>query len=652
MKSVGVRQGWGKCGYSDYISRTVLLGPPPNAMQRRPFLELLAGIPFLAKTRRGSGAAEAIIPSPLVRPFPLDRVKLLPGHFLTATETNRRFLMAQDPNRLLHMFRLTAGLPSIAEPLGGWEAPDNELRGHYTGHYLSACAKMTASMGDRELKERGDYLVAELGKCQAKIGTGYLSAFPEEVFDRLRAGRPAWAPFYTIHKIMAGLLDMHQLAGNAEALTVVRRMAGWVNRWVQPLGEHEMARILEREFGGMNEVLYNLGMPELAHRFDHERFYAPLAQGRDELKGLHVNTQVPKIIGVARAYELTGDPRYHDIASYFWRQVTSRRCYCTGGTSNRELWGSEPGVLSTELSTETQEDCVTHNMLKLTRHIMGWTADPLAADYYERALWNGILTSQHPSDGNKLYYVPLASGYWKQFGTPYHDYWCCTGTMSESFSTLNDSIYFHDERGVFVNLFASSELDWKEKGIRIVQETRFPEEDVIRLTTHVSRLTSFPIRIRVPSWTSGGRASLNGRPLEGFAAPGGYYVIDRAWRDGDKLEIHFPMRLHLAPMPDDPKIQAVMYGPLVLAGKLGTEGLNAQTLRAEPTQPRTVPEFKIPPVPAPTFRVSSEDPASWIRPLSGPLEFETFGQERNVTLVPFYRLYDERYAVYWEVTRG
>jgi DUF1680 family protein len=520
-------------------------------MRRRHFTGFLASFPLLGVKRRDGGTAgRSLVPTPLLTPFPLDRVKLLPGPFLEATLVNRRFLMAQDPDRLLHMFRITAGLPSTAEPLGGWEAPDNELRGHYTGHYLSACAKFSASMGDSEIKARGNLLVTELARCQEKIGTGYLSAFPEEVFDH---GRPA---------------------GHASA----RRECPGHDR-----GPAD---------GGMGEPLG----PAAGRPRDGTDSGARVR--RDERGACN---------GVVRAYELTGDRRYHDIASYFWHQVTSRRCYCTGGTSNRELWGSEPGVV-----------------LKPSRHIMGWTADPEAAAYYERALWNGTLTSQHPSDGSKLYYVPLVSGYWKQFGTPYHDYWCCTGTMSESFSTLNDSIYFHDERGVFVNLFASSELDWKEP---------------------------LAIRIRVPSWTSGGSARLNGRLLEGFATPGGYYVIDRTWRDGERIEVRFPLRLHLAPMPDDPRIPAVMYGPLVLVGKLGTAGLNSETLRAEPTKPRTVPEFKIPAVAAPSFRVSSDEPTSWIRPLSHPLEFETFGQERNVTLVPFYRLYDERYAVYWEVTR-
>ncbi|HKE90210.1 MAG TPA: beta-L-arabinofuranosidase domain-containing protein, partial [Gemmatimonadales bacterium] len=419
-------------------------------MKRRDFLAVTASAATLATQRWPAWRFEPApwTFTPLVRPFDLARVRLLPGPVLDAMLVNRRFLMAQDPDRLLHMFRVTAGLPSDALPLGGWEAPVNELRGHYTGHYLSALALMSASLADAELKARGDAMVAELAKCQQALGNGYLSAFPEEFFDRLRDGKPVWAPFYTLHKIMAGLLDMHTLAGNAQALDVVKGMARWTGRWAQPLSDAAMQRVLQREYGGMNELLYNLSAVTndeytawVAHHFDHEQFFAPLAEGRDELKGLHANTNIPKVIGAARRYELTGEERYRRIAEYFWRQVTTQRTYCTGGTSNGEGWNTEPGVLSTELSGETQEDCTTYNMLKLTRHIFSWTADPACADFYERALWNGILGSQHPRDGEKLYYVNLASGLWKLFGTPGADYWCCTGTMSEAFSKLGDSIY-------------------------------------------------------------------------------------------------------------------------------------------------------------------------------------------------------------------
>jgi len=619
-------------------------------MKRRDFISSLTAVAGLAAVRvpiiDGSSA-------PLARPFDLDRVRLHPGPFLDALEVNRRFLLAQDENRLLHMFRSTAGLPSTGEPLGGWEAPVNELRGHYVGHYLSAVAKMSQSLGDSVLKARGDRIVTELAKCQQQLGNGYLSAFPEEFFDRLRDGKPVWAPFYTLHKIMAGLLDMHTLATNAQALDVLQGMARWTGRWAQPLGDEHMARVLEREYGGMNEMLYNLaavtghdGYKDLAHRFDHERFFAPLGQGRDELKGLHANTNIPKVVGAARRYELTGELRYRRIAEYFWRQVTTQRAYCTGGTSNGEGWNAEPGVLSTELSGYTQEDCTTYNMLKLTRHIFGWTADPACADFYERALFNGIIGSQHPRDGEKLYYVNLAAGLWKLFGTPGQDYWCCTGTMSESFSQFGDSIYFHDDAGVYVNLFIASELNWSERGVRLVQETEFPEEEGTTLRIQTAKPVRFALRIRVPYWaTHGGTAVLNGHGLDGFAAPGGYYVLDRTWRNGDTVAVKLPMSLHLHAMPDDPTLAAVMYGPLVLAGRLGTEGLTPDVLRAEPTKPRTIPEYKGQPIPAPELRAQGAE-----RVAGRGLEFRAAGEKGAVTLVPFHTIFDERYAIYWRLT--
>ena len=583
-------------------------------------------------------------------------MRLGPGIYEDALARNRSYVMGLEPDRLLHMFRVTAGLPSTALPLGGWEQPANELRGHFTGHYLSACALLHASTGDPDVKARGDALVAELARCQAALG-GYLSAFPEELFDRLRRGEPAWAPFYTLHKIMAGLLDMHTLAGNAAALDMLKSLAGWVRRWAMPLGEAQMARVLEREYGGMNEVLYDLGAAtgdtsyfELARQFDHERVFAPLAEGRDELKGLHANTTIPKILGAARRYELLGEGRYRDVAEYFWRTVTERRSYCTGGTSNEEGWRTDPGRLAAELSGFTQECCCTYNMLKLTRRVFGWTADPACADYYERALLNGILGTQHPSDGMTVYYVPLASGYWKLFGLPRDAFWCCTGTGLESFAKLQDSVYFQDDDGLFVNLFVPTTLDWRERGVTVEQQTRFPEEDTTRLLVRTREPQRFALRVRVPGWTQGGRASLNGRPLEAFASPGSYLVLDRLFRDGDRLELTLPMALRACPMPDDATLVAATHGPLVLAGRLGGEGLTPENLRAEPTKPRQVPEYRSEPRPAPAIRAKAPDPAAWLRAVPGPsLAYETVGQSRSLRLEPLYRIVDERYQVYWKV---
>ncbi len=524
---------------------------------RREFLGAsAAAAAALPLVRFASGSAAPVEASRIANvPFDLSRVRLLPGPFFDAADVNRRFLLNLDPDRLLHMFRLTAGLPSTALPLGGWEAPENELRGHYTGHYLSACAMRAAGFSDDEAKARGDRIVAELAKCQEKHGNDYLSAFPEELFDRLRADERVWAPFYTLHKILAGLLDMHTLAGNARALDVAAGMATWISRWTQPLGEAAMARVLEREYGGMNEALYNLSaitgsedFRELAHRFDHERIFAPLAEGRDELKGLHANTTIPKIIGAARRYELTGESRYRRIAEYFWREVATRRAYCTGGTSNGESWNAEPGAIASELSGYTQECCVTYNMLKLARHVGGWTGDPACAEFIERAMWNGILGTQHPADGSKLYYVPLASGYWKLFGTPLHDFWCCTGTGSESFSKLGESVYFRAGDALLVDQFVSSELDWKEKGLRVVQETRFPEESVD--LAHVSSAAPDPGRDAPARSVLDGRGSR--RPAQRPGA-GGLCGAGRLLRPRPGLERRRP---HRAPPADGPSRRA------------------------------------------------------------------------------------------------
>jgi DUF1680 family protein len=289
-------------------------------------------------------------------------------------------------------------------------------------------------------------------------------------------------------------------------------------------------------------------------------------------------------------------------------------------------------------------------MQKLTRHVFAWTGDARAADYYERAYYNGILGVQHPADGQKLYYVPLKGGYWKLFGTPLHDFWCCTGSMAEAFAKLGDSIYFHDEASVYVNLFVPSELSWREREVRIVQETRFPAAETTRLTVSARRPTRFALKVRVPYWAVGGAASLNGAPLAGFASPSSYFVLEREWRSGDHLDLTLPMRLHVEAMPDDPSLQAVLYGPLVLAGRLGTAGLTAATLRVAPTAPRTVPEFSADPVAVPGIVAPTPDPASWLEPVPGrSLEFRTRAGNAPLTLVPFNRVIDERYAVYWTV---
>ena len=589
-----------------------------------------------------------------VRPFPMPQVRLGEAPFKQAIEADLRYLNLLPTDRLLHSFRVTAGLPSSAEPLGGWEKPDCEVRGHFAGgHYLSACALMYASTGDDAIKARGDLMVSELAKCQDALKTGYLGAYPADFYDRLREGIAVWAPFYTLHKIMAGHLDMYVHCGNQQALQTVEGIARWVQGWTNPLSEQHMQRVLGVEHGGMIEVLCNLYAVsgnvqylELSRRFEHKQFFDPLAARRDELKGLHANTNIPKVTGAARAYELTGEHRLRDITDFFWREVVSERTYCTGGTSDHEHWLTEPGKLSTQLSKETEECCCGYNMLKLTRHVFGWTADPRAMDYYERTLFNSRLGTINPEDGMMMYFLPLASGYWKFFNSPYNSFWCCTGTGVEEYAKLADTIYFHDDHGIYINLFIASEVNWPEKGIRVTQQTNFPEEQGTTLLVQAKRPVEMSLNIRIPYWVArGGQVKLNGAMLPTFASPSSYLTLNRVWQDGDKVEVSLPMELRVAPMPDDESIQAIMYGPLVLAGRLGTANLTKDMMYGGYS-----PAPQGDPISAPTIAANPRDPTGWLEPVGNErLRFRAANQSRSIELIPLYKLFGERYAVYWNV---
>ncbi len=592
-------------------------------------------------------------------PFPLQDVRLLDGPFKQAMQLDEQYLLSLDPDRLLHNFRVNAGLPSSAKPLGGWEAPDVELRGHAVGHYLSAVALMYAATGDARFKARGDLMVAELATIQAaqakKFHPGYLSAFPEEFFDRVDARQRVWAPYYTIHKIMAGLLDVHELAGNAQALDVVTKMADWAKFRVDRISEEQQQRALGTEHGGMNEVLANIyaatGNAEylrVAHAFDHKAIFDPLSRKEDPLNGLHANTQFPKIIGAAREYELTGDARYRDIAIFFWNRVVHHRSFVIGGNSDGEAFFPED-QFSKHLGASSAETCNTYNMLKLTRHIFEWSPSADAMDFYERGLFNHILPSQDPATGMVLYYCPLRPGAWKSFSTPDESFWCCVGTGMENHTKYGDTIYFHDDRSLYVNLFIPSELTWKAKGLVVRQETRFPEEDVTHLAITAARPARLALKVRYPAWaTSGLTLTINGQRQPVAGAAGSYVTVEREWKTGDRVDVRLPMSLHTEAMPDNPNVIAVLYGPIVLAGDLGKEGLDA-VKRYGPSAPQ-VGRVKTPAIPA--FVGAAADVLAKIKPdPSGRLHFRTnrLAQPHDVTLVPFYHIVDQRYTIYWNV---
>jgi DUF1680 family protein len=593
-------------------------------------------------------------------PFPLRDVRLLDGPFREAMLRDQKYLLSLDNDRLLHMFRVTAGLPSTAKPYGGWEAPDVQLRGHSMGHFLSACAMMYASTGDEQFKTKADAVVAELAKVQQALAAkgfnaGYLSAFPEEFFDLVDKRERVWAPYYTIHKMMAGLLDMYLLCDNKQALDVLVKQAAWVKFRVDRLSEEQQQAALQTEFGGMEEVLTDLyavtGDPEhlrVARKFDHKRIFDPLSRGEDPLNGLHANTQIPKAIGAARDYELTGEKRYHDVASFFWERVAKHRSYVIGGNSDGESF-FPPENFSKHLGPASTETCNTYNMLKLTRHLFEWEPSVEKMDFYERGLYNHILASQDPATGGFCYYVPLRPGAFKTFSTPEESFWCCVGTGMENHAKYPDTIYFHDDRSLYVNLFIASELNWKEKGLIVRQETKFPEEGMTRLSIKADKAVKLALKIRYPSWAQSGiTLTVSGKKQNINDKPGSYVTIDREWKSGDTVEIRMPMSLRLEAMPDDPKMIALFYGPIALAGDLGQDGLQ-DAKRYGPSAPQL---GRVKPIDIPAFIGDVKDVLAKVKPEQGaPLTFKTdgLGRPQDVRLLPFYKVFEPRYTVYWKV---
>ncbi len=512
----------------------------------------------------------------VVRSFPLESVRLLDGPFKHAQELDKDYLLSLDVDRLLRNFRVNAGLPTSAQPLGGWEAPDCELRGHFVGHYMSACAMMYASTGDARLKEKGDAVVAGLAQCQAKLGSGYLSAFPESFIERVERRERVWAPYYTLHKIFAGLEDMYIYCGNTQALEVAKKFGDWVIARNSKLTDAQMQAMLGTEQGGMNETLANLysltgekKYLDISLRFNHHAVLDPATQRRDALTGLHANTQIPKFIGAARQYELTATPALRTAAEFFWDAVVSNRSYVIGGNSDGEAFTS-PDRLS-QMGPNTTETCNTYNMLKLTKHLFCWDPRATFADYYERALYNHILSSQNPDTGMMCYYVPLRSGSHKNYNSPTGDFWCCTGTGVENHSKYGGSIYFHNDQALYVCLFVASELNWADKGLKLRQETSYPDEGASKLVFTCDKPVELTLNLRHPAWAASDfEVRVNGEKPAAASQPGTWVTLKRTWRNGDRVEITMPFTLHTEAFKDNPRRFAFLNGPLVLAAPVDT----------------------------------------------------------------------------------
>ena len=576
--------------------------------------------------------------------FEYGRVTLLPGPLKDAFERNRRYLHSLTPDRYLWTFRKTADLPTPEEPYGGWEAPKGELRGHSIGHYLSACARVIAQDGDPVLKASADYTVAELAKCQAKHAGGYLSAYPEEFFDRLEARKKVWAPYYTVHKIMLGLWEMYAYTGNGQALDVLRKMADYFKGRCDAFDNAHMQRVLDTEFGGMQEVLLNLYAStgeqkyfDFARRFEHRSFVDPLREGKDNLAGRHANTHIPKIAGEARAYELTAEAAYRKTVEFFWDRVATTRSYATGGSNRGEHWGKSDELAGT-LGAHNQEFCTSYNWQKICRYLLRWTGDARFADMLERSFYNGILVSQHPETGMLIYFLPLGTGFRKSHGSPLATFTCCYGTGIQAYASLADDVYFHAKGALYVNLYTPSAVLWDGPGgaVRVSQETTYPDGGHVRVKVAPAKPAEFTLVLRIPWWvTQAVGVTINGKPYAGAgkAKPGSWLPIARQWNDGDVVELALPMTLHTEPINDDPALAAVMYGPLVMAGLL------------DETAPK-------PDEPTPVFTGNLNDPAAWIAMTAAkPVTFRTRGQPADTTFIPIHRVVDESYGVYWRFAK-
>lgn len=592
--------------------------------------------------------------------FDLKDVRLLPSRFRENMMRDSVWMVSIDVNRLLHSFRTNAGVFAGREggymtvkKLGGWESLDCELRGHTAGHLLSAYGLMYAATGSEIFKLKGDSIVNGLASVQEALGNGYLSAFPEELINRNIRGTGVWAPWYTLHKLYSGLMDQYLYADNAQALEVVKKMGDWAYNKLKPLSEETRRRMIRNEFGGVNEAFYNLYALTgderyrwLARFFYHNEVMDPLRELRDDLGTKHTNTFIPKVIAEARNYELTKDETSRKLTGFFWHTMIDRHTFAPGCSSDKEHY-FDPQEMSKHLSGYTGETCCTYNMLKLSRHLFCWTGDEAVAGYYERALYNQILGQQDPETGMVCYFLPLLSGAHKVYSTKENSFWCCVGSGFESHAKYGEAIYYHNDKGIYVNLFIPSEVNWEDKGLTLRQETAFPFEETTVLTVKAVQPVRTTVYLRYPSWSRNVSVRVNGKKMPVKQKPGSYIALTRQWQDGDRIEATYPMQVRIETTPDNPDKGALLYGSLVLAGERGTDGMQAPAPFSDPKlyNDYYTYNYQIPANLQTTLQVDRKHPERTLQRVGKELKFTT-GQGDIVR--PLYDLHHQRYVVYWD----
>ncbi|HEY5471447.1 MAG TPA: glycoside hydrolase family 127 protein [Bacteroidales bacterium] len=606
-----------------------------------------------------------------IKCFPLSSVRLTSGPFYDAQQADLKYILELNTDRLLAPFLVEAGLTPKAEKYGSWE--NTGLDGHIGGHYLSALSNLYAATGNEELLKRLNYMIDQLAECQNKNGNGYVGGIPggKAMWNDISNGKinaasfslnTKWVPLYNIHKLYAGLRDAYQIAGNKKALDVLVKLTDWCVELTKNLTDDQIQLMLKSEQGGLNEVfadVYNITGNQkylvLARRFSDKVILNPLLEQKDVLTGLHANTQIPKVIGYKRIADLSNDKNWDEAAGFFWNTVVTKRTVSIGGNSVKEHFNPADDFSSMVESVQGPETCNTYNMLRLTKLL--YLSDPQGKylDYYERAVFNHILSSQHPK-GGFVYFTPMRPNHFRVYSEPQLDFWCCVGSGLENHGKYGELIYSHNERDMFINMFIASTLEWKEKGISLTQETQFPYEEKSELKITLNKTQKFSINIRKPVWVKEGdfKLQVNGKDIKLPVLSGAYYPLERNWKTGDRVTIICPMHTSAEYLPDNSQWVSFVHGPIVLAA--ATTATDLTGLRSDGSRNGHIangPQYPI--AEAPMIVTIDKNFVEKVKPEgSQPMVFSASDlilpeKYRDLKLVPFYTLHDTRYIIYWQV---
>ncbi|WP_053058208.1 glycoside hydrolase family 127 protein [Pedobacter sp. BMA] len=604
-----------------------------------------------------------------IRAFKLTDVRLMESPFLKAELTDKAYMLSLNPDRLLAPYLKESGLTPKATSYGNWE--NTGLDGHIGGHNVSALALMYAATGDAKVKERLDYMIDELRKCQDKNGNGYLSGVPggKEIWKQIKVGQiksssfslnDKWVPLYNIHKIYAGLYDAYAVAGNQQAKQMLVKLTDWCVDLVSNLSDQQIQELLKSEHGGLNEIFADVYIftadkkyLKLARQFSDQSILKPLLNGKDALNGLHANTQIPKVIGFEQVALADHDTAWANAADFFWKTVVQHRTVAIGGNSVREHFHPANDFSSMLESREGPETCNSYNMLKLTKQLFLSAPSTQYLDYYERTLYNHILSSQREK-GGFVYFTPMRPGHYRTYSAPQQSFWCCVGSGLENHGKYGELIYAHDDQNLYVNLFIPSKLNWKEKGITLVQETSFPNTEFTTLKLAFTGRKKFAIRLRHPSWLENGKMQItvNGKPQTAKDLGNGYVSIDRLWSGGDAIKVNLPMQTRTEFMPDGSDWVAFVHGPIVLAAEL--DSLGQPNLTGDDSRMGHIASGPLFPLSeAPLVSGNKADLAASLKtsgkePLTFTAENAIYQQKyKNLKLVPFSSLAEKRYVVYF-----